>query len=177
MPTMNGFPARGPSCVRGGPGRPARLRHDQRVHPRSDPPRRGPPGPARPAARYAGEVDLPGLRARPVEQFPYLIFYLEHTDHIDVLRIPHARRDIPTSQQDPAAGSRHPSEPASGHMRLTDRPTRQRSRCRHAFHKLRCDRVVGPVATRVGSTSRSHGGSARWRRARHRAARGADGPI
>ena len=52
--------------------------------------------------RYAVELDLPGLRARPVEQFPYLIFYLEHEDRIDVLRILHARRDIPTSLQDPA---------------------------------------------------------------------------
>ena len=52
--------------------------------------------------RYAVELDLPGLRARPVEQFPYLIFYLEQEDHIDVLRILHARRDIPTSLQDPA---------------------------------------------------------------------------
>lgn len=51
--------------------------------------------------RYAVELDLAGLRALPVEHFPYLIFYLEHTDHIDVLRILHARRDIPTSLQDP----------------------------------------------------------------------------
>ncbi len=55
--------------------------------------------------RYAAELDLPGLRARPVERFPYLIFYLEHEDHIDVLRILHARRDIPTSLQDPAEGT------------------------------------------------------------------------
>lgn len=55
--------------------------------------------------RYAVELDLPGLRARPVEQFPYLIVYLEREDHIDVLRILHARRDIPTSLQDPAEGT------------------------------------------------------------------------
>ncbi|HVL99574.1 MAG TPA: type II toxin-antitoxin system RelE/ParE family toxin [Egibacteraceae bacterium] len=58
--------------------------------------------PAIGSPRYAVELDLPGLRARPVEQFPYLIFYLEHDDHIDVLRILHARRDMPTSLQDPA---------------------------------------------------------------------------
>jgi toxin ParE1/3/4 len=55
--------------------------------------------------RYAVELDLPGLRARPVEQFPYLIFYFEHTDHIDVVRILHAHRDIPASLQDPAEGT------------------------------------------------------------------------
>jgi toxin ParE1/3/4 len=55
--------------------------------------------------RYAVELDLPGLRARSVEQFPYLIFYFEHTDHIDVVRILHARRDIPASLQDPAEGT------------------------------------------------------------------------
>jgi toxin ParE1/3/4 len=52
--------------------------------------------------RYAVDLDLPGLRARPVEQFPYLIFYFEHTDHVDVVRILHARRHIPANLQDPA---------------------------------------------------------------------------
>lgn len=55
--------------------------------------------------RYAVELDLPGLRARLVERFPYLIFYFQHTDHIDVLRILHAGRDIPTSLQDSAGGT------------------------------------------------------------------------
>jgi toxin ParE1/3/4 len=58
--------------------------------------------PAIGSPRYAVELDLPGLRARAVERFPYLIFYLEHTDHTDVLRILHERRDIPASLQDPA---------------------------------------------------------------------------
>lgn len=55
--------------------------------------------------RYAGELDLPGLRARPVEQFPYLIFYLQDKGHIDVLRILHTRRDVPASLHDPAEGT------------------------------------------------------------------------
>jgi toxin ParE1/3/4 len=49
--------------------------------------------------RYAVELDLPGLRAQPVQRFPYLIFYLEQTDHLDVLRVPHAHRDVPASLQ------------------------------------------------------------------------------
>ena len=50
--------------------------------------------------RYAVELDWPGLRTHPVQPFPYLIFYLEQTDHLDVLRVLHAHRDIPTSLQD-----------------------------------------------------------------------------
>ncbi len=52
--------------------------------------------------RYAAELDWPGLRTHPVQRFPYLIFYLESADHLDVLRVLHAHRDIPTSLQDEA---------------------------------------------------------------------------
>jgi toxin ParE1/3/4 len=45
--------------------------------------------------RYAHELDLPGLRSRKLAGFPYLVFYLEHEDHIDVWRVLHAQRDIP----------------------------------------------------------------------------------
>ncbi|MCI4591739.1 type II toxin-antitoxin system RelE/ParE family toxin [Sphingobium sp. BYY-5] len=44
--------------------------------------------------RYAHELDLPGLRSRSISRFPYLIFYVEQPDHIDVWRILRARRDI-----------------------------------------------------------------------------------
>ncbi len=50
--------------------------------------------------QYAHELDLPGLRSRKVSRYPYLIFYLEQTDHIDVWRALHAQRDIPTGLQD-----------------------------------------------------------------------------
>jgi len=45
--------------------------------------------------RFAHELELPGLRTRRVARFPYLIFYIERDDHIDVWRILHDRRDIP----------------------------------------------------------------------------------
>ncbi len=51
--------------------------------------------------RYAVELDWPGLRTHQVQRFPYLVFYLEQTDHLDVLRVLHAHRDIPASLQDP----------------------------------------------------------------------------
>jgi toxin ParE1/3/4 len=50
--------------------------------------------------RHAVELDWPGLRTHPVLRFPSLIFYLERTDHLDVLRVLHAHRDIPASLQD-----------------------------------------------------------------------------
>ena len=52
---------------------------------------------ARPATgtpRYGHELEVPGLRSRKVARFPFLIFYLEREDHIDVWRVLHAQRDI-----------------------------------------------------------------------------------
>lgn len=50
--------------------------------------------------RYAHELDLPGLRSRKVSRYPYLIFYIEQEDHIDVWRVLHAHRDIPAWMQE-----------------------------------------------------------------------------
>lgn len=56
--------------------------------------------PATGSPRYAHELDLPGLRARKLTRFPYLVFYLERDDHIDVWRVLHAKRDIPSWMDD-----------------------------------------------------------------------------
>ena len=45
--------------------------------------------------RYAHELQLPGLRSWPLTRYPYLVFYVEHNDHVDVWRVLHAQRDIP----------------------------------------------------------------------------------
>ena len=45
--------------------------------------------------RFAYEIGLPGLRSVQLKRYPYLIFYLEQTDHIDVWRVLHAKMDIP----------------------------------------------------------------------------------
>lgn len=45
--------------------------------------------------RYGHELNLPGLRSWPLKRYPYLIFYVERADHIDVWRVLHAQRDIP----------------------------------------------------------------------------------
>ena len=47
------------------------------------------------SARYAQVLDRPGLRFWSVRGFPYLVFYRDAGDHLDVWRVLHAERDIP----------------------------------------------------------------------------------
>ncbi len=51
--------------------------------------------PASGSSRYAHELDLPGLRFRPLGRYPYFVFYLDRETHIDVWRVLHGKRDIP----------------------------------------------------------------------------------
>ena len=46
--------------------------------------------------RYAHELNLPGLKSWPLTSYPCLVFYVERPDHIDVWRVLHGQRDIPT---------------------------------------------------------------------------------
>lgn len=48
------------------------------------------------SARYGHELDLPGLRSRQLRRYPYLVFDVERADHVDVWRVLHADRDMPT---------------------------------------------------------------------------------
>lgn len=57
--------------------------------------------PATGSPRYAHELSLPGLRTWPLTRYPYLVFYLERPDHIDVWRVLHMRQDIPAWMQEP----------------------------------------------------------------------------
>lgn len=50
--------------------------------------------------RYGNELGLAGLRAWPLTRYPFLVFYLECDDHIDVWRVLHTRRDIPEHMRD-----------------------------------------------------------------------------
>lgn len=52
--------------------------------------------PATGSPRYGHELELPGLRSRKLGRFPYLVFYLEREDHIDVWRLLHTHRDMPS---------------------------------------------------------------------------------
>jgi len=51
--------------------------------------------PATGSPRYAHELDLPDLRFWPLKRYPYLVFYVERGDHVDVWRVLHGQRDIP----------------------------------------------------------------------------------
>ena len=57
--------------------------------------------PATGSQRYAHELNLPGLRAWPLTRYPYLVFYVEHPDHIDVWRVLHGQRDLAKWMQEP----------------------------------------------------------------------------
>ncbi|NJS35951.1 MAG: type II toxin-antitoxin system RelE/ParE family toxin [Brachymonas sp.] len=56
------------------------------------------------SARYAHTLNLPGLRFWSCNKFPYVVFYFEQEDCIDVWRVLHGKRDIPVCLQDDAAG-------------------------------------------------------------------------
>ncbi|WP_062196765.1 type II toxin-antitoxin system RelE/ParE family toxin [Caldimonas taiwanensis] len=56
--------------------------------------------PATGSPRYAHELNLPGLRTWPLTRYPYLVFYVERPDHIDVWRVLHGQRDIPAWMQE-----------------------------------------------------------------------------
>lgn len=58
--------------------------------------------PATGSPRYAHELNLPGLRSWPLTRYPYLVFYVERDDHIDVWRVLHGQRDIPAWLRDDA---------------------------------------------------------------------------
>lgn len=53
--------------------------------------------PASGSLRYADLASLPDLRFWPVQHFPFLIFYIEHEDRVDVWRVLHSERDLPAS--------------------------------------------------------------------------------
>ena len=61
--------------------------------------------PASGSPRYAHALNLPGLRFRPCSRYPYLVFYMEHAERIDVWRVLHSHRDIPAWLQEPDAPS------------------------------------------------------------------------
>ena len=57
--------------------------------------------PAGGSPRLAHELDIPGLRFQSVAKVPYLVFYLERGADIDVWRVLHGARDIPSWMREP----------------------------------------------------------------------------
>ena len=50
--------------------------------------------------RLSYDLDIPELRTWPLDRFPYLVFYVAKHSQIDVWRVLHTRRDIPTALAD-----------------------------------------------------------------------------
>ena len=57
--------------------------------------------PATGSPRYAHELNLPSLRSWPLTRYPYLVFYVERPDHVDVWRVLQGQRDVPAWMQEP----------------------------------------------------------------------------
>jgi toxin ParE1/3/4 len=55
--------------------------------------------------RFSYELEIPDLRVRPVARFPYLVFYVVGDETVDVWRILHSRRDIPSAISGFVAGT------------------------------------------------------------------------
>ena len=56
--------------------------------------------PATGSPRYTHSLNIPGLRFWRCKRFPYLVFYVEQAECIDVWRVLHGKRDIPAWLQD-----------------------------------------------------------------------------
>ena len=50
---------------------------------------------------FAYELAIPDLRAWPLQRFPYVLFYVDADDEIDLWRILHTRRDPPSAIEPP----------------------------------------------------------------------------
>lgn len=51
--------------------------------------------PAIGSPRYGDLLGIEGLRSRKLSRFPFLVFYVEGKDRIEIWRVLHAKRDIP----------------------------------------------------------------------------------
>lgn len=56
--------------------------------------------------RHADSLGVAGLRTWPIRRYPYLVFYMEHDDAVDVQRVLHTSRDIPAVFIEPDSGLR-----------------------------------------------------------------------
>jgi toxin ParE1/3/4 len=56
--------------------------------------------PASGSRRYGEMFDNPSLRSWPLKRFPYVLFYVERSDHLEIIRLLHQHSDIPILLQD-----------------------------------------------------------------------------
>ncbi|MFZ1702124.1 MAG: type II toxin-antitoxin system RelE/ParE family toxin [Pyrinomonadaceae bacterium] len=57
--------------------------------------------PAAGSERYGQQLQIAGMRHWLMQRFPYLVFYIEKTDHVEVVRVLHERMDISSQLDDP----------------------------------------------------------------------------
>lgn len=50
--------------------------------------------PASGSSRYAQALGIDGLRDAVVTRFPYIVFYFDREQHVDVVRVLHQERDL-----------------------------------------------------------------------------------
>lgn len=55
------------------------------------------PAPHIGSLRFSYELDIPELRVLATHRFPYLVFHVPNDDTIEVWRVLHSRRDIPST--------------------------------------------------------------------------------
>jgi toxin ParE1/3/4 len=51
--------------------------------------------PATGSPRYAHELGIPGLRSWTLVRFPYIVFYVERAEYIDVWRVLNSHSNLP----------------------------------------------------------------------------------
>jgi toxin ParE1/3/4 len=51
---------------------------------------------------HGHHLGLPGLRHRRLKRYPYLVFYIDRVDHVDIWRVLHAQQDIPARLREPS---------------------------------------------------------------------------
>jgi toxin ParE1/3/4 len=56
--------------------------------------------------RWGVELNIAELRAWPLTRYPYLVFYVERAQHVEVWRVLHGARDIPATLAEPDAPAR-----------------------------------------------------------------------
>ncbi|MFA7503450.1 MAG: type II toxin-antitoxin system RelE/ParE family toxin [Burkholderiaceae bacterium] len=53
--------------------------------------------------RWGHTLDIPGLRHWPLKHFPYLVFFIQQHDRIEIVHILHSARAIPSTLGEPEA--------------------------------------------------------------------------
>jgi toxin ParE1/3/4 len=87
--------------------------------------------------RFAFELGIPDLRCVSVTRFPYLAFYRDAPDHLDVWRLLHVRRESPRCSPSGRTSSRVALDDAPGGTPRRSGP-RQQTRARSC-----CGRLAG----------------------------------